>query len=81
MFQQREPSIEALRAAPVEFRYGSRKRRVLVDHFTAAAILAVYEGANADNKDKLSRMVAGTFEQFQRVAAFAFKVTSTRRSA
>lgn len=80
MFDLREPSIEALRTAPVKFRYGSSKRRVLVDSFTASAILAVYDAANPENQAKLSRMVAGTLDQFQRVAAFAFKVTSARHA-
>lgn len=79
MFETREPSIDALRSAPVKFRYGSNKRRTLVDSFTASAILAVYDAANAENQAKLARMVAGTFDQFQRVAAFAFKVTESRR--
>jgi hypothetical protein len=77
MFKTREPSIEALRAAPVNFRYGSRKNRVLVDSFTASAILAVHDAANAENQAKISRMVAGTFDQFQRVATLAFKLTTT----
>lgn len=64
MFDVREPSIEALRSAPVRFRYADPKvRRVLVDSFDAA---------NADNQAKLARMVAGNLAQFQRVAAFAF---------
>lgn len=75
MFATRKPSIEALREAPVKFRYGSQKRRVIVDSFTAGAILAVYNAANADNQAKIARMVAGTFDQFQRVAAFAFSAT------
>jgi hypothetical protein len=80
MFDTREPSIEALRAAPVKFRYGSQKRRVLVDSFTAGAILAVYDAANADNQAKLARMVAGTLDQFQRVASFAFKCVKGHRA-
>lgn len=74
MFETREPSIEAPRTAPVKFRYGSQKRRVLVDSFTASAILAVHDAANADNQAKLARMVAGSFDQFQRVAALSFKL-------
>lgn len=74
MFDIREPSIEALRSAPVYFRYGSNKRRVLIDALTANAILAVYDALDApENKAKLERMVAGTAAQFQRVAGFAFK--------
>lgn len=79
MFETREPSIEALRAAPVKFRYTQPKvHRVLVDSFTAGAILAIYDAANPDNQAKLARMVAGSLGQFQRVASVAFKLTSTR---
>lgn len=79
MFDVREPSIEALRSAPVRFRYAHPKvRYVLVDSFTASAILAVHGAANMENKAKLARMVAGSLAQFQRVAAFAFAHTSTK---
>jgi hypothetical protein len=81
MFETREPSIEALRSAPIKFRYMRPKvHKVLVDSFTASAILAVHDAANAENQAKLQRMIAGTFDQFQRIAAFAFKVTSTRKA-
>lgn len=74
MFDLREPSIEALRSAPIKFRYIDGKvRKVLVDSYTASAILAVYAAANADNQAKLARMVAGSLAQFQRVASFAFE--------
>lgn len=80
MLEQREPSIEALRAAPIKFRYqvNGKMRRVLVDSFTAGAILAIYDAANADNQAKLGRMVASSLAQFQRVASLAFDLTSTR---
>lgn len=77
MFTIREPSIAALRAAPIKFRFGSNKRAVLVDSFTASAILAVHDAANADNQAKLGRMIK-TPEGLQRVAAFAFKHTTAR---
>ncbi len=69
----RQPSVEALKAAPVYFRYGSNTKRVLVDGFTASAVLVVYDACNADNKAKIERMVSGSFAQFQRVISFAFK--------
>lgn len=72
-FDIREPSLDALRAAPVYFRYGNNKRRVLVDSLTARAILACHDAVNADNQAKLARMVAGSPAQLSRVAAFAFK--------
>lgn len=75
MFQERVPSVDALRDAPIRFRYTAPKvRRVLVDSFTASAILAVYDALQEpENKAKLERMVAGTPEQFRRVASFAFE--------
>lgn len=77
-FDIREPSIDALRAAPVYFRYGSNKRRVLVDALTARAILACHDALKPDNQAKLARMVAGTPGQLNRVAEFAFKHVSFR---
>lgn len=76
IFPLREPSIDALRAAPVYFRWGSNKRRTLVDSFTAGAILAVYDALNDDNKAKIARMVA-TPHGLMKVAGFAFKHVNT----
>ena len=75
MFAEREPSIEALRSAPVKFRFtiDGKVRRVLVDSFTAGAVLAVYDAANEANRAKLERMVSGSIGQFKRVTEFAFK--------
>lgn len=71
MFDTRLPSVDALRCAPVKFKYGNRK--MLVDSLTARAILAVYDALEApENKAKVERMVAGTPEQFHRIAGFAF---------
>ena len=72
MFATREPSIDALRAAPVYFRWGSNKRRTLVDSFTASAILAVYAVLNYDNKAKFDRMVT-TPHGLQKIAALSFQ--------
>jgi hypothetical protein len=74
-FDIREPSIEALRAAPIYFRWGGNKRRTLIDALTASAILAVYEAVNDDNKAKLSRMVT-TPAGLSRVVSFAFQRVS-----
>lgn len=71
-FDIREPSLEALRDAPVYFRWGGNKRRTLVDRLTADAILAVYEAINEENKAKIARMVA-TPGGLVKVATFAFK--------
>ena len=57
MFDIREPSIEAMKSAPVKFRFGSNKRVMLVDAFTASAILAVHNAASADHQAKLDRMI------------------------
>lgn len=73
MFDTREPSIEALRVAPVKFRYNSNKRRVLVDALTASAILACHDAMNVDNQAKIARMIAHSPERLHRVASFAFK--------
>ena len=74
MFDIREPSIEALRAAPVYFRYGSNKRRVLVDALTARAILACYDAlSSAALKAKMERMIAASPNQLTRVADFCFR--------
>lgn len=72
-FPIREPSIEALKNAPIYFRYGSSKKRVLVDGITAQAVLAVYGACETEQQAKLERMVAGSFAQFARVAEFSMK--------
>lgn len=80
-FDIREPSIEALESAPVYFRYGSNKNRVLVDAITAGAVLAVYRAVNEENKTKLARMVAGSFTKFERVVAFSMKHVNLKGAA
>lgn len=70
-FDIREPSIEALRVAPVYFRWNSNKRRTLIDALTANAILAVYDALNDDNKAKVARMIA-TPHGLVKIADFAF---------
>jgi hypothetical protein len=59
MLEERKPSIEALRAAPVRLRYvvNGKVRRVLMDHLTARAILAVYDAVSEANKPKLEAML------------------------
>ena len=75
-FPIREPSIMAMRDAPVYFRWGSNKRRTLVDGLTARAIVLVYDAANTDNQIKMERMVAHSPERLARVADLAFRLTS-----
>lgn len=77
-FDIREPGIEALREAPVYFRYGANKRRILVDKLTADAVLAVHAALRPDLQAKVERMVAGTPDQLVRIAAFAFKNVTLR---
>lgn len=72
MFDIREPSIEALRVAPVYFRYGANRRRVLVDQLTASAILAVYDALSEEHKAKVARMLQEP-AKFYKLAGFAFK--------
>jgi hypothetical protein len=55
MFETREPSIEALRNAPVKLRYtvNGKTRRILMDALTANAILTVYDAVAGDLKTML----------------------------
>ena len=69
-FPMHAPSMSALRQAPVYFRYGSNKDRLLVDAFTAGAIVAVYDAVNAGKKAEIEGMVSGTRSQMLRMAAF-----------
>ena len=72
-FPLREPSIAALADAPVYFRYGSAKRRILVDGLTARAILLVHGAASPEQQAKVARMVAGSPGQLSRIADFAMR--------
>lgn len=72
-FDIREPSIEALRSAPVYFRYGSNKRRILIDALTAGAVLACYDALSAEHKGKFERMVAGGPNQLNKIVNFCWK--------
>lgn len=79
-FPEKVPSIDALReaaqGAACRFRYTEPKvRRVLVDSFTASAIIAIYDAVNSDNQAKLERMIAHSPERLKRVAGFAFSHT------
>lgn len=74
MFDIREPSLAALRDAPVYFRYGSNRNRVLVDRLTANAVLAVYAALQGEEaKAKFERMVSGSYKQFSRVVSFCWQ--------
>ena len=82
MFDQREPSIDAIRDAAtatnaVRLRFGSSKKTVLMDHYTASAIVAVYDAVNADNKAKLARMVT-TRGGLEKVATFSLSKVGGR---
>lgn len=68
-----EPSIEAMRSAPVYFRYGNNKRKILVDALTANAVLAVYGAINAENKAKFDRMVSGSPAKLHKVVDFCWR--------
>lgn len=79
-FPEKIPSIDALRLAATgeacRFRYTEPKvRRVLVDSFTASAIIAIYDAVNPANREKLARMIAHSPERLKRVAGFAFQHT------
>lgn len=74
IFDIREPSLAALRDAPVYFRYGSNKRRVLIDRLTADAVLICYNALEKqENRDKFERMISHSFNRFQRLVNFCWK--------
>jgi hypothetical protein len=77
MFDIREPSIEALRAAPVYFRYGSNKKRVLVDGSTARAILICYDAiGTVELKEKFERLVCKDQRTLLQIINFCWKQVS-----
>ena len=64
------PSVEALRTAPVYFRYG--RRSVLIDAFTAYAMLAVYDGlTQPESQAKFVQMLT-TNPAMMKLADFCF---------
>jgi len=74
IFDIREPSLEALHEAPVYFRYGNNKNRVLIDALTARAVLACHSALkNPDNQAKFERMVAGSPAQLKRLVEFCWE--------
>jgi len=73
MFDIREPSLAALAEAPVYFRYGANRRRILVDKLTANALLACHEALREDLRPKFERMISGSPEQLRRVVDFCWK--------
>ena len=73
MFDIREPSIEALRVAPVKFRYGSNKRTILIDAMTAGAMVASYEALSPEHQAKFSRMIAASPIQLRKIVDFCWK--------
>lgn len=82
MFDQREPSIDAIRDAAtnsnaIRLRYGSSKKTILMDRFTASAIVAVYDAVHADNQAKLARMVT-TRSGLEKVASFSLSKVGGR---
>lgn len=56
MFPEREPTIDALRSAPVRLRYkvNGKVRRILMDALTASAIIAVHDAVAPDLQAKLA---------------------------
>lgn len=80
MFATRQPSIAALRDAPIKFRYvlpingGRKTRTVLVDALTAQAVLVCYDAVQSpETKAKIERMVSGSPQQFRRIVDVAWK--------
>ena len=75
----RKPSMSALRDIVSEkqvarFRFPSNGKSILVDLFTASAIVKVYDAlSNQETKDKFDRMISGTSDQFMRVVTTCYK--------
>ena len=66
-----EPSIEALREAPIHFRYG--KSRILVDAFTANAMLVVYRAlTQPESRAKFERLLTTSPDTLGKLADFCF---------
>lgn len=73
MFDIREPSIDALRVAPIYFRYGSNRNRVLIDAMTAGAMTACYDALRPEHKVKFARMIAASPGQLRKIVDFCWK--------
>ena len=75
----RQPSVQALRDIVTEkqatrFRFPSNNKSILVDPFTASAIVKVYDATtNQETKDKIDRMVAASNVQFMKVVGACFR--------
>lgn len=77
MFDTREPTIDALRHAPVKLRYtvNGKTRRILMDGLTARAIVTVYDAVADDLKAKIETALRNP-AKLHRLAALCFsKVT------
>lgn len=77
----REPSFQAVTDVMTQrqaayFRYGSNRRLVLVDLFTASAIATCHAALSNANKAKLERMCAASAGQFKKVAAVCLRNVS-----
>lgn len=72
-FPIREPSIEAMKSAPVYFRYGSNSKRILVDGLTANAVLTCYNAISESNRAKFERMISGSPAQLTKLVDFCWK--------
>ena len=78
MFSERKPSIDALKEAPVKFRYTveGKTRRVLVDALTAKAILAVHGKADPKIKEKIETAIEASPYKLTKLAEICFKHVS-----
>ena len=73
MFDIREPSVTALRAAPIYFRYGSNRNRILIDALTARALLVCYDALSSDElKGKFERMISHSPARLYKVVSFCW---------
>ena len=79
MTHYRKPSIEALQEIvdqkqAVRFKYEGRSKSVLVDLFTASAIMAVYRHLNEKNQGQVRELIK-TPQGLGRMAHIAFERT------
>ena len=56
-------------------RFLDGRKTVYIDVFTASAILAVYDAASQEHKEKIEQWTNGTIQQFMKLARIAIKAT------
>jgi len=77
MAKAKLPVIDVIRdivtnKTAIKYRFSDTVRPVLIDLFTASAVLAVYKELSEENKSKVDEMIK-TYDGFQKFSKFAFK--------